>query len=86
LKAIGPGDDREIGSWLGDRVENSCPPFRRRRRAMLRFRCMRTIQRLVSIHAWVHNRLATACHLQNHYTDKMTRAASHAECRGLLLV
>ena len=42
LKAIGAIDKREIGRWLNNRVENSHQPFRRRERAMLRFRRMRT--------------------------------------------
>ncbi|MCZ8302123.1 MAG: DDE-type integrase/transposase/recombinase [Beijerinckiaceae bacterium] len=42
LKAIGAIDKREVGRWLNNRIENSHQPFRRRERAMLRFRRMRT--------------------------------------------
>ena len=38
LKDFGRGDDREMGRWLNNRAENSHLPFRRRERAMLRFR------------------------------------------------
>ena len=38
LKDLGRGDDREMGRWLNNRTENSHLPFRRRERAMLRFR------------------------------------------------
>ena len=52
VKDLGRGDDREIGRWLNSRAENSHLPFRRRERAMLRFRRMRTLQnvRLSSRH------------------------------------
>lgn len=45
LKVLGRGDDREMGRWLNNRAENSHLPFRRRERAMLRFRRMRTLQK-----------------------------------------
>jgi putative transposase len=44
LKDLGLPDDRETGRWLNNRAENSHQPFRRRERAMLRFRRMRTLQ------------------------------------------
>jgi putative transposase len=43
LKEIGRGDDREMGRWANNRAENSHLPFRRRERAMLRFRQIRTL-------------------------------------------
>ena len=42
LKSIGAIGKRETGRWLNNRAENSHQPFRRRERAMLRFRRMRT--------------------------------------------
>ena len=42
LKDLGRGDDREMGRWLNNRAENSHLPFRRRERAMLRFRRRQT--------------------------------------------
>jgi putative transposase len=51
LKDLGRGDDREMGRWLNNRAENSHLPFRRRERAMLRFRRMRTLQKFASVHA-----------------------------------
>ena len=52
LKDLGRGDDREMGRWMNNRVENSHLPIRRRERAMLRFRRMRTLQKFASVHAW----------------------------------
>lgn len=53
LKELGRGDDREMGRWLNNRVDNSHLPFRQRERAMLLFRRMRTLQKLDSVHASV---------------------------------
>ena len=42
LKEIGNADRQEVGRWLNNRAENSHQPLRRRERAMLRFRRMKT--------------------------------------------
>ena len=75
---------RELGRWLNNRAENSHLPFRRRERAMLRFRRMRTLQKFASIHASVHNHFPTERHLLNRDHFKQSRAAALAEWRGLL--
>jgi putative transposase len=80
----GRGDDREMGRWLNERAENSHLPIRRRERAMLRFRRMRTLQKFASVHASVHNHFPTERHLQDRNAYKKTRAAALAEWRGLL--
>jgi putative transposase len=84
LKDIGRGDVREMGRWLNHRAEDSHLPFRRRERAMLRFRRMRLLQKFASIHASVHNHFPTERHLQDRNAYKATRAAALAEWRGLL--
>ena len=38
MRELGNLDRREMGRWLNNRAENSHLPFRRRERAMLRFR------------------------------------------------
>ncbi len=38
MKEIGAQDLQEVGRWANNRAENSHQPFRRRERAMLRFR------------------------------------------------
>jgi putative transposase len=38
MTEIGNADRQEVGRWANNRVENSHLPFRRRERAMLRFR------------------------------------------------
>ncbi len=69
LQDLGRGEDREIGRWLNNRVENSHMPFRRREQTMLLVRRMRKLKKFASVHASVHNQFPTECHLQNgdHY-------------------
>ncbi len=55
MKEIGNADRREAGRRLNNRAENSHQPFRRRERAMQRFRTMKTLQKFSSVHAQVHN-------------------------------
>ena len=55
LKEIGAADRQETGRWLNNRAENSHLPYRRRERAMLRFRQMRSLQKFAAVHASVHN-------------------------------
>jgi len=85
LKDIGRSDDREMGRWMNNRAENSHLPFRRRERAMLRFRQMRSLQKFASVHASVHNHFPTERHLQNRDHYKLCRAAALDEWRGLLV-
>jgi len=43
LRELGIRDRQETGRWRNNRAENSHQPFRRRERAMLRFRRMRSL-------------------------------------------
>jgi putative transposase len=85
LKDLGRGDDRQTGRWLNNRVENSHQPFRRRERAMLGFRRMRSLQRFASVHASVHNHFNQGRGLYSRTNFKTNRAAALAEWRGLLV-
>jgi putative transposase len=49
---------RRLAAGLTTGWENSLLPFRRRERAMLRFRQMKTLQKFASVHANVANQLA----------------------------
>jgi putative transposase len=55
MRQLGNLERREMGRWKNNRAENSHLPFRRRERAMLRFRRMKTLQKFASVHANVHN-------------------------------
>jgi putative transposase len=80
----GRGDDREMGRWLNERAENSHLPIRRRERAMLRFRRMRTLQKFASVHASVHNHFILERSLTSLEHYKANRVAVLAEWRCLL--
>ena len=58
MTELGNATKREVGRHANNRVENSHLPFRRRERAMLRFRGMKTLQKFASVHANVHNHFA----------------------------
>ncbi|MFZ9396734.1 MAG: IS6 family transposase, partial [Erythrobacter sp.] len=64
----GNANKQVIGRWANNRVENSHLPFRRRERAMLRFRQMKSLQKFASVHANVHNHL----NLDSHLVDRLT--------------
>src|SRR5208337_4864762 len=49
MKEIGNADRQEAGRRLNNRAENSHQPFRRRERAMQRFRSMKTLQKFSSV-------------------------------------
>jgi len=51
MKTIGNEAKQDVGRWLNNRAENSHLPFRRRERAMLRFRRMRSLQKFVAVHS-----------------------------------
>ena len=59
MRDLGNIDRGEIDRWANNRAVNSHLPFRRRERAMLRFRRMKTLQKFASVHANVHNQLAS---------------------------
>ena len=65
---LGNLERREMGRWLNNRAENAHLPFRRRKRAMLRFRKMKTLQKLASIHASLHNHFNS----ERHRIDRQT--------------
>ena len=83
LRELGIGNLQETGRWANNRAENSHQPFRRRERAMLCFRHMRTLQKFASVHASVDNHFNQQRSLSSRTLFKMTRAAARAERRGL---
>jgi len=83
LKEIGAAERQETGRWLNNRAENLHRPFRRRERAMLRFRRMRSLQRFAAVHASVYNLFNSERTHSSRSNFKSNRAAVHAERRGL---
>ena len=85
MKVIGNEACQETGRWLKNRVENSHQPFRRRERAMAKFRSAKSLQKLASIHSSVHNHFNQERHLYNRQTFKLNRATALAEWRELAI-
>jgi putative transposase len=83
LKEIGAADLQTTGRWLNNRAENSHLPFRRRERAMLRFRRMRSLQMFAAVHASVYNLFNRERHLSSRRNFKLNRTAALEEWRGL---
>ena len=86
LKELGSGDRQETGRWLNNRAENSHLPFRRRERAMLRFRRIRSLQKFAAVHASVSNHFNLERSLSSRNLFKQNRAAALTEWRGLCAV
>jgi putative transposase len=84
MTTLGNKDKQEVGRWANNRVENSHLPFRRRERAMLRFRQMKTLQKFASVHANVHNHFNLDSHLTDRQTYKIARSAALAEWQNLI--
>ena len=83
MRELGILDRREMGRWKNNRVENSHLPFRRRERAILRFRRMKTLQKFVSVHASVPNHFNHERHVVDRQNYKTRRSAALAEWQSL---
>ena len=84
MNELGNVDRQETGRWLNNRAENSHLPFRRRERAMSRFRRMKTLQKFSSVHAQVHNHFSQERHLVSREIYKQRRTAALAEWRSVM--
>jgi putative transposase len=84
MTELGTAEKQEVGRWANNRVENSHLPFRRRERAMLRFRHMKSLQKFASVHASVHNHFNLERHLTDRATYKTRRSAALAEWQTLM--
>lgn len=83
MRELGNQERQETGRWLNNRAENSHLPLRRRERAMLRFRQMRSLQIFAAIHGSFHNHFNLECHLFSRSKFKHNRDAALAEWRQL---
>ena len=84
MSEIGNADRQEVGRWANNRAENSHLPFRRRERAMLRFRRMKTLQKFASVHGTVHNHFNQERHLISRDLYRERRSAALAEWRSVM--
>jgi len=69
------------GRWLNNRAEISHQPFRRRERAMAKFRSAKSLQKFAAVHASVHNHFNQERRLYSRKNFKLNRSAALAEWR-----
>ena len=84
MRDLGNVDRHDMGRWLNNRAENSHLPFRRRERAMLGFRQMKTLQKFVSVHASFYNHFNSERHLVDRQTYRTRRSAALAKWQNLV--
>ena len=84
-KELGCSEKQVTERWANNRVENSHLPFRRRERAMLRFRRIHSLQKFASIHASFYNLFNSQRSLSKRSTFKLKRDAALNEWRSLLI-
>ena len=84
MRDLGNLDRHEMERWKNNRVENSHLPFRRRERAMLRFRQMTTLQNFASVHANFNNHFNSERHLVDRQTYKIRRSAALAGWQSIV--
>jgi putative transposase len=83
-KELGCTEKQVTKRWANNRAENSHLPFRRRERAMLRFRRMDSLQKFASIHASFHNLFNSQRSLSTRGTFKLNRDAALIGWRSLV--
>jgi len=83
MSEIGNSHRREVGRHINNRVENSHLPFRRRERAMFRFRRMRSLQKFASVHSSVYNHFNHQRNIESRARLKSLRDAALLEWREL---
>ena len=83
LREIGASAKQHCAQHANNQAENSHLPFRRRDRAMLRFRRMRSLQKFSAVHASVFNHFNRDRSLSQRQHFKITRTAALAEWRQL---
>ena len=86
MRAIGNAA-RQIctGQRINNRAEKSHQPFRRRERAMLRFRRMGTLQKFAAVHGTISNHFNQQRHLISRQAYKTNRSVALEEWQSLVL-
>ena len=83
MKVIGNQVTQDVGRWKNNRAENSHLPFRRRERAMSRFRLERSLQKITAVHSSVYNHFNFQRHLISRDEFKVKRDAALVEWQQL---
>ena len=83
MKEVGNAQKQETGRWKNNRAENSHLPFRRKERAMLRFRRRRSLQKFATVHSSIYNHFNQERHLCSRQSFKLYRNAALSEWRRI---
>jgi putative transposase len=83
MKIIGNAVRQETGRWLNNRAEYSHQPFRRRDRAMAKFRSAKSLQKFVLIHASVDNHFNQERHRRSRQNFTFNRSVALVEWRQI---
>jgi putative transposase len=83
MTIIGNSERQKTGRWLNNRGENSHQPFRRRERAMAKFRSAKSLQKFAALHASIHNHFNLERHLYRREIFKDNRNNALAAWRHL---
>jgi putative transposase len=81
MKQLGNQNKQDTTKHHNNQAENSHQPFRRRERAMNKFRAEKSLQKFVSIHAQFHNHFNHERHLNRREHFKKYRDLALAEWR-----
>ncbi len=85
MKSIGNASSQQCRRWRNNRAENSHQPFRRRERAMAKFRNAKTLQKFAAVHASIHNHFNHQRHLTSRADFKRYRSSSLTEWQNLMV-
>ena len=81
MKVVSHSGKQETARGPNNRAENSHLLFRRRERAMQRFRRMRSLQKFTALHSSVHNLFNLERHPFSRNNFKLNRDAAHSAWR-----
>ena len=73
LRRLGIASRQDVGRYTNNRAENSHLPFRRRERAMLGFRSMKTLQKFTAVQSAFTNHFNLERHLYKRSAFKANR-------------
>jgi putative transposase len=85
MNELGNANKQDVGRWANKRAENAHLSFRRRERAMLRFRRMKSLQKFASALGSIHNHFNQERHLIDRQTYRERRSAALAEWQVLAI-
>jgi putative transposase len=79
FREIGVADKQLCGGRANNRCKNSHLPFRRRERAMQRFKTVAALQKFVSYHSQIYNHFNHERHLESRQSFKQKRTTALIE-------